>query len=414
MWFYLILTLALGLKLFRLGEPKAYVFDEVYHGFTAQELVKGNVSTYDPWAKPPEGMAYEWTHPPLGKILMSAAIKLTGDGFFGMRLSSAIFGTLVIALTFLIGIELLGSTRAALISIFLLSIEGLAFVQSRVAMIDSHFLAFGLLGLLFYIKWRKDRERKLFLSLAALALGLALATKWSAIYLFGLLGADIVLLWFNAPRRPKVRTVLSWWLVLFGIPPIIYLISYSQFFSFGYNWAQFVELQRQMWWYHTNLDKTHSYQSVPWQWVLNLRPVWMYVNRPSESQTANIYNLGNPVIFYFGLYAIYRLAKDFRATWKWEYGFMLGAYFILWLPWVFSPRIMFLYHYLPAVPWLCLASGWVLEKWSLDAELSRRKKFRVTIGLAALWFAVFYPHLTALPVPVKFADSVYFFLSSWR
>lgn len=77
-------------------------------------------------------------------------------------------------------------------------------------------------------------------------------------------------------------------LQLFIIPVLIYLASYIPFFFFSghhspprlnySNFQTFIGLQQQMWWYHTQLKATHTYQSAPLQWIFDLRPVWLYVN----------------------------------------------------------------------------------------------------------------------------------------
>ena len=42
--------------------------------------------------------------------------------------------------------------------------------------------------------------------------------------------------------------------------------------------------------------------------------------------------------------------------------FLLLGYFALWTPWIFSPRIMYFHHYLPALPCLwVLASGTICK-----------------------------------------------------
>jgi dolichyl-phosphate-mannose--protein O-mannosyl transferase len=42
-------------------------------------------------------------------------------------------------------------------------------------------------------------------------------------------------------------------------------------------------VQKQMWWYHTNLVATHDYTSQWWSWPLMYRPVWFYVDYCGET-----------------------------------------------------------------------------------------------------------------------------------
>src|SRR3989344_4335358 len=70
----LILLLAAFLRLYRLDYPNKYVFDEVYHGFTAKEFLVGHKEAWEWWTTPPPGVAYEWTHPPLAKEIMAISM----------------------------------------------------------------------------------------------------------------------------------------------------------------------------------------------------------------------------------------------------------------------------------------------------------------------------------------------------
>jgi len=67
-----LLVLVFGLREFRLADPPAPVFDEVYHPRTAMEYLAflryGN-----------RDEVYEWTHPPLAKELMAVGVALWGN-----------------------------------------------------------------------------------------------------------------------------------------------------------------------------------------------------------------------------------------------------------------------------------------------------------------------------------------------
>lgn len=249
------------------------------------------------------------------------------------------------------------------------------------------------------------------------------------------------------------------------IPVLIYLITYIPFFTSGHTWQQFNELQHQMWWYHTRLKATHPYTSPWFSWPVNFRPVWYYVDygstsSPQAGTIANIYGMGNPVIWWAGMAAIgYVLWKLLRSAGQffsesnreypslgipqkivrlpaismeiiknfvpprssWGLILVLFGYFGFFLPWALSPRIMFLYHYLPSVPFMCLALGWGLEKISQIGLIGQIREIRLTgklltfafLLLTFLVFVYFYPHLSGLPVPKELNES-YFWFKSWR
>ncbi len=102
-----ILIISFFLRVFRLDYPKAYIFDEVYHGFTAKEYLKGSKDAWNPWAVSPNGVAYEWLHPPISKEIMTLSMfLLKSTDPWAFRLPGAILGVVSIFLVFKIGILL--------------------------------------------------------------------------------------------------------------------------------------------------------------------------------------------------------------------------------------------------------------------------------------------------------------------
>lgn len=400
-------------KFYRLDYPPSYVFDEIYHAQTAKLYLHGDKRAYDPWGKKDApDQHFEWTHPPLAKLLMAGFMKVYGEDSFGWRVGSVVFGAMAIGLTALLALHLFGSPVIALASAGFLTIEGLFFVQSRLAMNDPYFVCFALAACLFYVRWRQwGRLRDLYL--AGLGLGLAAATKWTAAYLVPIVVVDLArsYFWKRDLRRgfPIDHAAVAFVLV----PIAVYLLSYGQYFWMGYSWSQFEELQRQMLSYHSGLTATHQYQSRVWQWILNLRPVWMHGGAAAPGMSANIYNLGNSVILIGGLGLVVREYWVDRGR-TWASWFAIFAYFMLWAPWAFSPRIMFFYHYTPAVPFLCILFARGLAR--LDGEPRRLAGWFLPGGLALslLFFAVFYPRLTGMEVPEGFARSVYELLPGWK
>ncbi|MBU3957123.1 hypothetical protein KKI19_02520, partial [Patescibacteria group bacterium] len=178
---------------------------------------------------------------------------------------------------------------------------------------------------------------------------------------------------------------------------------------------QWWELQHQMWWYHTRLRATHTYQSSAPSWPILLRPVWFFVDYPSTSLRmnwiANIYAMGNPFIWWGGLISLPFVIWQTLKKRYWQLGLVIFAYFAFFLPWVVSPRIMFIYHYLPSIPFLCLFLGWILN-WAWK----RKKLFPLVVWyllLVLILFLFFYPHWIGLHVP-KWLDNLYYWFPSWR
>ncbi len=424
--FAFILLFALITRVWRLGFPPEYYFDEVYHAVTAKLILHNDPRAYE-WTNPPPepNTAVDWLHPPFAKLTQAVGMKIFGENSFGWRISSAIFGTGTVIVTYFLAIELGLPTSVALLAMGLLSLDGLALTTSRIAMNDAHVSFFFVLTAWLYQRWKK-RPSEIRTLLVAAAAGLAAASKWSGIFISAILVGDqlVDLVIKNKHWRQHLPAFLSLLGTLVILVPSIYLLSYSQMFAQGKTWDHFRELHRQIWWYQTNLKATHPYQSTPLQWVLDLRPVYTYANYDEPSKLQNMYMLGNPLVFWGGAVAALSslvLALRFLRRRKLstplkleseQYRFLLLAYLLPWVPWLASPRIMFFYHYLPAVPFLCLLLAGQLRLLSRSGKPGRWLAISY-VSLAALAFVVFLPNWTALPV-AEVWGKIFFLLPSWR
>jgi len=63
--------------------------------------------------------------------------------------------------------------------------------------------------------------------------------------------------------------------------------------------------------------------------------------------------LGIPAV----LYTLY----SSLTTRNWRLWVIIAGFLAFWLPWARAPRIMFLYHYLPSVPFMCIALAYSLS-----------------------------------------------------
>lgn len=379
----IILLVTAFLRLYRLNYPNKYVFDEVYHAYTAKEYLKGNKEAWSPWGKSPPGVAFEWLHPPIAKELMTASMYMfhTTDAW-AWRLPGVLLGVFSVYLVYALALLLFKNEVAGLISAFIFSIDGLVFVQSRTGMNDVYLVTFVLISVIFFVKNRY--------LLAALFMGVAMATKWPGIYL--------ILMYLPILLYQRQFKKILYFII---IPPAIYLLSYTHYFLMGYQWSDFVELHKQIWWYQTHLKATHNYSSPWWSWPLNLYPVWYFVDY-QNNMVANIFASGNPILFWVGSASV--ILTGLQAVIKRSLNLMLLVlgFLIFWVPWSISPRIMFLYHFSPSVPFLSMALGYQL---SLELENNKRKKaILILLLLMALSFILIFPFLTGIFIPRNFIN----------
>lgn len=373
----IIILVSAFLRLYRLDYPNKYVFDEVYHAYTAKEYLKGNKEAWSPWGKSPPGVAFEWLHPPIEKEIMTASMYvLRNTDAWAYRLPGALLGILSVFLVYKLAVLLFKNERIGLMSALIFSVDGLVFVQSRTGMNDVYLVAFILVSVIFFVQKRYI--------LSALFMGIAMATKWPGIYL--------VLLYFPILLYKRQFTKLIYFIL---IPPVVYFTSYTHYFLMGYNLNDFIELHKQIWWYQTNLKATHPYSSPWWSWPLNLYPVWYSVDYQKNSM-ANIFASGNPALFWAGSAAIILTTWEAIKKRSVNLIIILLGFFSFWLPWALSPRIMFLYHFSPSVPFLSLTLGYQLNK--LLAYKTGKRLALLLLLLIVISFILIFPFLTGIPL----------------
>ncbi len=385
----LILVFAFTTRVFELAKPNNEYFDEVYHAFTARVILHNDPKAWEWWNTPPEGFAYEWTHPPLAKLGMFLGMKIFGENSFGWRIPGAMLGVGSVFMVYLISKKLFKDEVVGLLSSAVFSLDGLPLVLSRIAMNDSYLLFFVLLSVYFFI-----REKNF---LSALFFGFALASKWSAIWALPIL----FILWIRRKKKFQPSLFISFVILPFSI----YMLSYLPMFLTGHGLDVWWGMQQQMWWYHTGLKATHPYTSLWWSWPFLIRPIYLYTSDEIGGWVSRIYAMGNPFVFWFGFTSVILCSIYSYLEKNKQLALVVFSYLIFFVAWAASPRIMFLYHYLPSIPFMAIATGYVLRR--------NPKLIFPFLSLAFLAFVYFYPHWAGLQVPL-WLDRSYYWVSSWR
>lgn len=382
-----ILLFSFIMRVVLLSQPSKFYFDEIYHAFTAGQMLNGNTASWEWWHKPLPGVAYEWTHPPLAKFFMVLGMKILGENPIGWRIPGAVLGTATVFLVYLLAKEFFKKEKVSLLAAGLFSLSGLALTMSRIGMNDIYFLFFSLLTIYLFIK---DRY-----FLSSIFLGMALSAKWTSIFILPML--FVLLILENKPLSKKLLYFLI-------NPALLYLLFYTPFFL-THSTEQFIELQKQMYWYHTRLVATHPYSSSFWSWPLMLRPVWVFLGN-KDLLTSKIFIMDNPILYWISFIALIKafLTIIFNQNKKNVLLlFLWGSFFI---PWAFSPRIMFFYHYLPALPFATIITAGVLDQ----------VKQKIAISCLLLIFVSFFfflPHFIGIPIS-PFYDNLLYWLPTWR
>jgi dolichyl-phosphate-mannose--protein O-mannosyl transferase len=143
---------------------------------------------------------------------------------------------------------------------------------------------------------------------------------------------------------------------------LIYFLSYGLLF-YHHDLNHFLELHNQIWLYQVNLDATHPFSSTALQWPFGYQPIYYYLDPITHQQiwarpTVPIFLMGIVGIIY-SIIKILTNLKNLKKTGIYSLILLNIFYFGVWAPWIFSPRIMFIYHYLPAIPILCILIGYL-------------------------------------------------------
>jgi dolichyl-phosphate-mannose--protein O-mannosyl transferase len=337
-----------------------------------------------------KGSAEFIVHPPVGKWAIAAGIKVFGDDPFGWRFSAALVGLLSIALIFFITRKLFNSYFLSITAATLMSLDGLHLVMSRTALLDIFLSFFILLAFYFLIT---DR-----LWLAGIVMGLALGTKWSAVYVLAALGIYLLL-------RDKKFLLTP---IQFGVVPFfVYLSSWTGWFISNEGWSRnhssnplisWIHYHREMLNFHTGLTTEHSYEASAWNWLILGRPTSFFYATPkncdSESCSQEVLAIGTPFLWWAGVISIFIAIGYF--IYRRERGAGLILMFLLasYLPWLaFPERTTFYFYSIAFEPFLILVIIYVIAKALETPELQgeRKKYVMAGVGLIALCFAYFFP-----------------------
>jgi dolichyl-phosphate-mannose-protein mannosyltransferase len=399
-------------------------FDEIYFVKTAEQYLHQQVPD-------------NWMHPPLGKLIQTAGIAIFGFNPFGWRIMGVIFATLMIALVYLLGKELLGTWIGGFTAAFLLTFDFMHFTMGRLGVNDTYLVFFNVGAQLFFLIYLKNlfkdgwKTSVLPLGLAFVFFALAFSTKW--LVLFGFVGLLLILVVTRLNDVRKVKEGLSATVHVFLNRPFtavilfilmvigIYFLTYIPDMWAGRSFMDVINLQGSMYGFHSQLTTTHPYSSPWYSWPLLFDPLNGNVHVPQRLQSTVLPNdtsstivaMGNPAVWWVGFAAtiaitILLLVKVSRKKINVQENlpmlFLVVAFFFQWVPYVFISRIVFIYSFYVSVPILCLASAFFISKyWS--------KKYMKVFAIAyfaavVAMFVLFFPVISGAPASNSFIDSL--------
>jgi dolichyl-phosphate-mannose--protein O-mannosyl transferase len=429
--------LAFFLRWWKLGTPHQFSFDETYYAKDAWSMLNhGYVRTYVEDADKtilngsPTGLWEDGpsmvVHPEVGKWLIALGEKAFGMDPFGWRIAAAVVGSLMVLVMCRFVRRVSGSTALGLAGGLLLALDGLQLVLSRIALLDIFLAFFLLLGVHCVVadrQWFRARlargaTRALlrpWLLGAGVSFGLAVGTKWTA--LFPLAAFGLLLTAWNYGARRSFGHPSALVKALFVDGPIAFLslvvvafvvyvstwtgwlmnaaeyeeaLSNTQYTTYGGGTAwptaneadasgvgEVWQSLRSLGHYHHDVytfhshflnDSTHVYASKPGGWLLMNRPVGvdaqldiqpgtMGCDAPAGSTCLRqVLLLGNPLVWWAGSIALAFGVVRWLGARDWRFGVGVVGVGSTWLPWLlYDDRPIFIFYAIACLPFLVLA-----------------------------------------------------------
>ncbi|MER6460764.1 phospholipid carrier-dependent glycosyltransferase [Streptomyces sp. NPDC001228] len=410
-------------------------------------------------------------HPPTGKWVIALGEGVFGLTPFGWRFMTALLGTVSVLMLCRIGRRLFRSTFLGCLAGALLAVDGLHVVMSRTALLDLVVMFFVLAAFGCLLVDRDRARARLAAALpagpdgrirpdgdtgdrtgtgarpwrlaAGLFLGLAASTKWNGLY-FLVFFMVLTLLWDVGARRVAgarhpYRAVLRKDLVpsALSLAPVAvatYLATWTGWFlsddGWGRHWADgrggtwswIPAPLRSLWHYeylvyqfNVGLHTPHKYQSNPWSWLVQGRPVLFSYTSPQPGEdgchtatpcTRTVLALGTPLLWWAACLALVYLLHRWALRRDWRAGAVLCAVGAGYLPWfLYQDRTIFSFYAVAFVPYLCLAVTMMIGAMlgPPGATERRRRNGAVAAGVLVLliaWnFVYFFPIYTGRTIP---------------
>ena len=374
-------------------------FDEVYFARTAYEYVE-NIPTY------------EWTHPPLGKLIQAIPIFVTKHlSPFNYRLMGNISGILMIIIMYLFGKELFKKRKYSIFASLLMFFDTFHFVQTRMGTVDSHLVLFMMISALGMIKYCNNKKM-INLLISGIFFGLSVCVKWTGLYC----GLGLAIIYFTYMIKNKefnLKHILSGFSFFVVIPLIFYIGLYLLFpnnnINYTNNLKSIMKQQEQMYNYHSKLDAEHFFSSDWYTWPISYKPVWYHEAIVDTTSKETISGIGNIVIWWVGIVAMISLIPKLLKKDKNSF-YLLVLILSLWLPYVFIGRIMYMYHYFPVLPFMMLAITGLFKH--IDEKYKLTYLIPIYLIFVIAFFIIYYPVITGNVVSIDYLKKIELF-KSW-
>lgn len=413
-------------RLPRLSIPRAFVFDEIYYAPDGAEMLRLGIER--------GGVV----HPPGGKWLIAAGIRVFSFTPVGWRAAALVCGCAVVLLTYYAARQIVPGRLMPALAAGAVALDGVAFTTGRSAHLDVFLALFTTAAMACTLAALRDptneRRMRWCMAGAGVSLGLGLTVKWSAGFL--LLAVLLAFLWMQARqlRRPGHGRRLAVTLVtLVALPVGVYVAAYVPWFvNFDKTYIHLTECRRNddcgtgitdriRLWYkdqqrvrefqQNSLQDNNSNADLSWKWVNQTHPSTLFrktcipeleqapddlddraCDGAAPGDVSEIVAVANPVVWFTGM------AAGLVLLWRVVFRRDRIAFFLLafglyqWLPWALNPRHSYTFYIAPLIPAIAL--------WTVAVLGSRPFRWVAPVFavLTVAAFAFYYPIWSGQPM----------------
>lgn len=414
-WATLLLCISLAVRLVFLDSPNEVILDEVHWGQYVTAYAHTGSNLFD-------------VHPPHGKLLVAALLKITGyDGqqnfdYIGtplthvsaltIRILPALAGSLVPFTLFLIFLHFGIGLEAAFVFSLCSALDNALVLQSRVMGLYPMFLFALVSSLYFALKSQETEGAKkiLFLAACGIACGFAAGFQFTGIIALAVVFFVLAVYWLKKAIPLKGFLFQTAMVSFIGLG--VYLIGWKIHFlllpnpgsgdefyrNTGVFWTDLFELHKQMYQYSASLTTSHPDASPAWSWPFMTKPIY-YWHAPEKS----LYFLGNPAVWWGVTFLlVWNGGKECFKKKRFEPDLSkisLFAFLLSYVPLMLMNRVLFLYHFLIPLTYAELFVG-------VTAEEYTKKNFFWMIALIVLGFVYLSPVTYGFSMPHWYWDGL--------
>ena len=172
--------------------------------------------------------------------------------------------------------------------------------------------------------------------------------------------------------------------------------------------------------YHAYLEAEHPFSSMWYEWPIIAKPMWYHITHLANNKIMTISAFGNPAVWWAGIPAVaislyYAITNRKNAG---VFALLMIGYAAQYLPWALIGRIVFIYHYFPSVPFVCLIITYAIKKMYESIKTEKGKKafscgVYTYLVVAALLFVMFYPAISGMTVNRDYVTNVLTWFDGW-